>query len=68
MAKAPLFGIIPQMSVDGTGGIASLQQDIGGAGLLDIELWYEALTRKQAIRFLTQPESSWVRLTRAKYN
>lgn len=42
-------------------------RECGGAGVLYIQAWFEALTRKQAIRFLTEPGSCWVTHTRDKY-
>lgn len=36
-------------------------RDQGGAGILDIESWYTALTRRNAIQVMTEPENPWVR-------
>lgn len=42
------------------------RKESGGAGVLDIYRWYEALTRKHAIQVLAEPNNAWVKYSRTK--
>lgn len=42
-------------------------KEMGGAGILYISAWYEALSRRQAVRILSSPENCWVKQVRVKY-
>lgn len=39
----------------------------GGAGVLNIDRLFEALTRRHAVQVLTEPNNNWVKYARAKY-
>lgn len=45
-----------------------LNREQGGAGIRNLDRWHEALSRRNAIKVITEPDNFWVTQVRAKYN